>query len=471
MENKNKFGKDLFVQKLETPLLDSYDVIFEMGKGAFSKIFEVRNKKTGEIRACKYISKKNFNEKDINSFRREYEILQQSDHPNIIKLYEIFETPKSFYLIMEKCNGGNLFYKIEERMIVKKYFDEKILSEVIRQIASAIKYCHDKDICHRDIKPENICFLNMGDMENNPVKVIDFGLGKIIDPQKKIESQVGSVYYMAPEVIKKSYNKKCDIWSLGVIIYFLLAGKPPFVGQNNVQTLKKIYSMKYEFGKEFDQVSEEAKDLIKHMLVKEDERYSAEDVLNHPWIKKEKIFPDNTEVNENTFKLYQKMDNFEKKIIMFIASRLNENEINNLKNFFVAFDNNNDGRISFEEFYKGILKISKKDIKKEEIQQIFNTIDTNKDGKIEYTEFIASCIGENLYLNKEKLREVFGAFDKDNSGTILKNDIISVLELDTNSSKQFESLFNNLDKDKDGKINFEEFIKMISQIISETLNK
>ena len=472
MENNQKFSKELFVQKLETPLLDSYDVIYEMGKGAYSKVYQVRNKKTGEERACKYISKLKLKEEELNKLRKEYDFLKDIDHPNIIKIYELFETEKSIYLIMEKCNGGNLMYKIEERMKLGKYFDEKILSEIMRQITSAIKYCHDKGICHRDIKPENICFLNLGDMDNNSVKVIDFGFGKIFDPQKAIKSQVGSALYMAPEVINKNYTNKCDIWSLGVILYFLLAGKPPFIGNNDMETLQKIMNMKIEFDEQWNNnISKEAKDLIEHMLVKEDERYSAGDVLNHPWIKKEKIFPNNTEVSEKRFKLYQKMDNFEKKIIMFIASRLNENEINNIKNFFVAFDNNDDGRISFDEFFSGIQTISDKKIEKEEIQQIFNNIDTNEDGTIEYTEFIASCLDKDLYLKKEKLREVFEAFDKKKTGQIFLDDIKSVLELDENSSVKCEMLFNKMDKDKDKKIDFDEFIKMISKIISENLIK
>ena len=474
MEKDQKFGKEMFVYNLEAPLLDLYEVNYEMGRGAFSKIYEVRNKKTGEIRACKYTSKKEFKAFEIEKFRKEIEILQKSDHPNIIKLYEVLETPNSFYLIMEKCNGGNLFYKIEQRINTKKLFDEKILSEVFRQIASAIQYLHDIGICHRDIKPENICFLNLGDMENNIVKIIDFGLGKILDIKDindKLKSLVGSAIYMAPEVLQNQYNEKCDIWSLGVILYFFIAGHPPFFGQNDTEIKYKILSMKYDKleGEKWSNVSEELKDLINHILVKEEERYSAQDILNHEWIKKQKRFPINSEERIKQFKIYQKMDNFEKKIIMFIATRLNENEIKNIKNFFDAFDHNNDGRISFEEFYDGVLKISK-NIKKEEIEKMFQTIDTNEDGRIEYTEFIAACIKENLYLEKKRLLEIYQAIDKKLIGRISKDNIKSALQLDEECCKKFEKLMNKLYKDNDGKIDFEQFIKMISLIISNTLN-
>ena len=472
MEEREKFDKSKFVQKFDTKLLDSYDVNYEIGSGGFSKVYEVRNKASDTIRACKYIDKRNYKEEDVEKFKKEISILKDFDHPNIVKLYEIFETDKSFYLIMEKCNGGNLGYKITERINLEKLFDEKILSEVFRQITSAIKFCHDKGICHRDLKPENICFLNLGSMENNPSKLIDFGFGRVIDPQNKMKSRVGSSLYMAPEVIKKNYNEKCDIWSLGVILFFILSGKPPFFGENDTETTKKILSIKYNFDDDvWKNVSEDAKDLIRHMLVKENERYTAEQVLAHPWIKKyEKKMPNDTKFSIQQLRIYQKMNDFEKKILTFIANRLPENDIRDLTRFFIAFDKNNDGRISFEEFYNGISEISSTNIGKDEAKKIFDTIDTNEDGKIEYTEFISSCINENIYLKKENLLQVFDALDKDKLGKISMDDIKRVVGLDP-CCPYIMKIFNKLDKDKDEKINFEEFIKMISIVISETLNK
>ena len=473
MEQKNKFDKSDFIFKLETPLLDSYEVNYEIGSGAYSKVYEVIEKASGQIRACKYISKKDFQDVDIKKFEKEIEILRDYDHPNIIKLYDYFNTPNSFYLIMEKCNGGNLYYKILERINLNKMFDEKILSNVFRQITSAINYCHLKGLCHRDLKPENICFLNLGDMENNIVKIIDFGFGRFISPKKKFNSQVGTALYIAPEVLQKNYNEKCDIWSLGVILYFIISGKPPFFGENEMEIKKKIRSIDYKFDDSWSNVSDDAKDLISHMLVKEEKRYTAKQVLEHPWIQKYKKNEIVTEIDIqiNQLKLYQKMDEFEQKIITFISHRLPQNDVNNIKNFFVVLDNNDDGRISFEEFTKGILGLSSINIKKEELKPIFDTIDTNEDGSIEYTEFISSCINENLYLKKEYLVQVFEAFDKTKKGKISMDDIIAVLELDSNCCKRLKTLFNKLDIDDDGKIDLGEFIKMFSIIISETLNR
>ena len=176
MSECNKaFGKEDLVLQLKTTLLDFYEVDFQIGQGAYSKVYQVRQKSTGEIRACKYIVKDNFTKESLSKFENECKILKESDHPYIVKLFEVFETKKAFYLIMENCKGGSLSIKIDERINHQKSFDEKILSEIIRQIASAIKYIHDKNICHRDLKPDNICFTNIGSMENNTAKLIDFG--------------------------------------------------------------------------------------------------------------------------------------------------------------------------------------------------------------------------------------------------------------------------------------------------------
>ena len=475
MEKKDKFTKELFIEKLETPLKESYNVNFEIGRGAFSRVYEVTNKNTGEIRVCKYISKQNFKEEDFDKFRNEIQFLKELDHPNIVKLYQLIETELSFYLIMEKCEGGSLSIKIQQRINTKKLFDEKLLSELIREITSAINYCHGKGICHRDLKPENICFTKLGNMENNSIKIIDFGLSKYFKPKQKLETEVGSILYMAPEVFKNNYNEKCDIWSIGVILYFLIEGKPPFIGQNEGETKMKIGSMKYKFSSELENYSEKGevvKDLIAHMLIKEDERFTAQEVLNHRWIKeKEKNIPYNIEDLLNQIKLYQKMDNFEKKIISFIASRLNSDEVENLKNFFVYLDENNDGRISKEEFELGVRKVSTENIENIEIDKCFNNIDTNEDSNIEYNEFIASCINKGLYLDKNNLREIFDAIDKKKKGKISKEEIISVLELDLANLSNLEQFFNQLEKDEEGKIDFEQFIKMISLIIAETLKK
>ena len=168
-----KFGKKDFVGKFEGVFLDNYDVIRQLGKGGYGKVYEVMNKKTKEIRACKHLSKLSI--KNLEKFQREVEILRQADHPNIIKLYEVFESRHSIYLIMEECKGGEVFDRIIEHIQKKEMYSENHAKNILRQMISAVEYCHNNGIAHRDLKPENLLYLNQGSEDDNPIKVIDFG--------------------------------------------------------------------------------------------------------------------------------------------------------------------------------------------------------------------------------------------------------------------------------------------------------
>ena len=237
-----RFGKETFVGKLDGVFLDNYEVIRQLGKGGYGKVYEVKNKKTGEIRACKHLSKLNI--KNLEKFEREINILIKTDHPHIIKLYEIFESQRSLYLIMEECKGGEVFDKIIEHIQSKQMYSEKDAANMFQQVMSSIEYCHNKGICHRDLKPENLLYLNAGNEKDNPIKVIDFGLSQIfID--RKLKTKVGTAYYVAPEILKGDYTEKCDIWSAGVILYIFLSGDPPFNGPNDSAIYSKISQMKF----------------------------------------------------------------------------------------------------------------------------------------------------------------------------------------------------------------------------------
>ena len=262
---KVKISKDNFIPLFLHGLRNSYDFTKKIGKGNFGKVFQVRNKKTDKLYACKKLSKLNIN--NLIKFKQEINILMKMDHPNIIKLYEVFESENSLYLIMEECFGGELFDKILIRIDKNEMYSEREACAIIKQIV-AIEYCHNKGIAHRDLKPENLLYLKEGDEEDNPLKIVDFGLSKKYDVQKHLTSKVGSVYYVAPEILDGNYNEKCDIWSTGVILFILLTGEPPFNGPENKVIFNKIKSYKYDFSNDkWKNISLEAKDLISKMLI------------------------------------------------------------------------------------------------------------------------------------------------------------------------------------------------------------
>lgn len=228
----------------------------------------------------KIIKKENVDEQHLSTLCNEIKILKQLDHPNIVKLYEIYQDNQNIYLITEFLEGGELFNLI----LKSKHFSENIAAKIIKQLLSAISYCHAQNIVHRDLKPENMLLV---DKDRFDIKLIDFGLARSFLPNNSLCSKIGTPFYIAPEVLKKKYNEKCDLWSCGVILYILLCGNPPFTGRTDELLFESIKLGLVQFnGVEWKSVSNEAKIFIKKLLkVNPEERLSAQQALQDPWIK------------------------------------------------------------------------------------------------------------------------------------------------------------------------------------------
>jgi len=260
---------------------DAYEVKRELGSGAFSIVKLAIHKKSKEQRAIKMIDKDAIKEKK-EMLEREVDILKRIQHPNIIAVVEIYETPRYLNLVMELATGGELF----DSIVSRGKYTEKDAARIIQQVASACKYLHSIGIVHRDLKPENLLLEN-----KNPdcrIKIADFGLSKIMEAQSILQTACGTPGYVAPEVlIGEGYNQEVDVWSIGVIMYILLCGFPPFYADNNSKLFEKIMSGAYSFPSPYwDKISASAKDLIKCMLVVDPKkRYTSSQVMDHPWIK------------------------------------------------------------------------------------------------------------------------------------------------------------------------------------------
>jgi len=197
-----------------------------------------------------------------------------------LKLYEVFEEEDYFFLVMELVDGKEVFQRIVERGA----YSERDAANIIVQILKAVEYLHSKGIAHRDLKPENLLSSVIGDQEI--IKIVDFGFSKRFGEEKLVTS-VGTPGYVAPEVLtSESYDMSVDMWSIGVIIYILLCGFPPFFGETPPQLFKKIIDCQYDFDDQaWDEVSDQAKDLISHLLVKDPKkRFTATQCLEHEWV-------------------------------------------------------------------------------------------------------------------------------------------------------------------------------------------
>ena len=456
-----KFNKETFITRSKGKLTSKYKILNEIGNGSFSKVIRVENLLNKKIYACKQIVKKKI--KDLESFNNEIVILSKCDHPNIIKLYEIIEGEKNINLIMEECKGGELFEKINAYS--RKNLTEKEAAQIFKEIMIAVNYLHNRGICHRDLKPENILFLN--NEKNSPIKLIDFGLGKIFGNygnlyNNEMKCKVGTKFYISPEVLKGKYDQFCDIWSCGVILYLMLSGNFPFYGRNDDEIYDKILEMKVEFPEKYwKNIDKDAINLIKKMLCNVNERLNAQQVLNHVWLQKNAPNSEGyiLEVNKKHIKNYYNSSKLKKSIINFISSRLNDDEIEHLKKIFYEMDINKDGSITLEEMQQCLSNMFKNN--KNYIENIFNEIDTNKSGRIEYTQLISALVEQKTYLKEEKLKDVFERIDKDKNGKISNNDFLVFLKLKKNNEKDIEKYVKEFDLNGDGEIDYDEFLKMM----------
>eukprot|EP01098_Paradermamoeba_levis_P010034 TRINITY_DN419_c0_g2_i2.p1 TRINITY_DN419_c0_g2~~TRINITY_DN419_c0_g2_i2.p1 ORF type:complete len:341 (+),score=62.29 TRINITY_DN419_c0_g2_i2:72-1094(+) len=261
---------------------DVYEFGKEIGRGQFSIVREGTKRENGTNFAIKCITKQTVAELDLlECLKREIKIMKKLNHPNIVRLFEVYEEKLEFFLVMELVEGKELF----ERIIERGSYTEKDASHCVSQIVSAIHFMHNFGIAHRDLKPENIMSSWTGTQET--IKITDFGLAKEFG-SSKLETACGTEGYIAPEVLtEETYGPACDMWSLGVIIFVVLSGTQPFYGNNPKEVLERIKKVDYDFSDPSWQfVSEDAKSLIKNLLVRDPQkRITAGECMEHPWVK------------------------------------------------------------------------------------------------------------------------------------------------------------------------------------------
>ena len=268
-----------------TNLLDIYDVKEKLGNGKFGLVKLGINKHTKEKVAIKIMNKKKIDSSDIELMRTEIEILKIFQHPNIIRLYDIFENIDYIYIIMEYCPGGDLFSYLEQRKF-------KILEEratiIMNKICEAVFYFQSYfGVIHRDLKPENVLLTSSSD--DSDIRILDFGLSKISTPNEKCTEPYGTLTYCAPEIIlDEPYNKEVDMWSIGVMTYLMISGRLPFNGEDENKIAREIAFNEPDFNAEcWKKVSKECISFIKQLLEKNaKKRMVIGDALKHPWFKK-----------------------------------------------------------------------------------------------------------------------------------------------------------------------------------------
>jgi len=264
-------------------LEDEYEIGSELGRGGFAVVYAGKSKKTDEAVAIKVIEKNCVDVSELQSLVREIDIMKKVDHPNVLKLIDIFESDTRVTLVTELVTGGELFYKIVER----GSYSEADAAGIVRQLVTGVEYLHSKGIAHRDLKPENL-LCSDGEGKDMVIKIADFGLSKMFSAGEVLKTSCGTPDYAAPEVLQTdgTYSNAVDMWSVGVITYVLLCGYPPFYAKEQRELFTQILNAEYEFPDEdWSQISEDAKDFIRHLLVvNPEERMTASQALKDKWL-------------------------------------------------------------------------------------------------------------------------------------------------------------------------------------------
>ncbi|KAG0477430.1 hypothetical protein HPP92_014271 [Vanilla planifolia] len=439
-----------------------YELGNELGRGEFGITYLCTDRETGEKFACKSISKKKLRTAvDIEDVRREVEIMRRMPpHPNVVSLKDTYEDDNAVHLVMELCEGGELF----DRIVTRGHYTERAAAAVTKTIVEVVQVCHNNGVMHRDLKPENFLYAN--NKENAALKAIDFGLSVIFKPGERFSEIVGSPYYMAPEVLKRNYGPEVDVWSAGVILYILLCGVPPFWAETEQGIAQAIIRSSLDFKRDpWPKVSDSAKDLVGKMLDPDPKRrLSAQEVLDHSWLQNIKKAP-NVNLGETVRARLQQffvMNKFKKRALRVVAEHLSVEEVADIKEMFDKMDINKNGRITLEELKFGLHKLGHQ-IPDADVRILMDAADVDGDGTLEYGEFVAVSIHLKKLGNEEHLHKAFSFFDRNKSGYIEIEELSYALkdDLGANHEEVINAIIADVDTDKDGKISYEEFATMM----------
>ncbi|KAB5511862.1 hypothetical protein DKX38_028890 [Salix brachista] len=427
-------------------LRDHYNLGRKLGQGQFGTTFLCTHKTSGIKYACKSIPKRKLLcKEDYEDVWREIQIMHHlSEHPHVVRISGAYEDISCVHLVMELCEGGELF----DRIVKKGHYSEREAAKLMKTIVGVVEACHSLGVMHRDLKPENFLLHNVE--EDAPLKATDFGL---------------SVFYKpAPEVLRKHYGPEADVWSAGIILYILLSGVPPFWAETEIGIFKQILQGKLDFESEpWPSITDSAKDLIRKMLERNPKkRLTAHEVLCHPWIVDDRIAPDKPLDSAvlSRLKQFSAMNKLKKMALRVIADRLSEEEIGGLKELFKMIDTDNSGTITFDELKDGLRRVGS-ELMESEIKDLMDAADIDNSGTIDYGEFLAATVHLNKLEREENLVSAFSFFDKDSSGYITIDELQQACKEFGLSELHLDEMIKEIDQDNDGQIDYGEFAAMM----------
>lgn len=467
LDKRFGFSKD-FSSKLE--------VGEEVGRGHFGYTSAAKFKKgefKGQQVAVKVIPKAKMTTAiAIEDVRREVKILRAlNGHSNLVKFYDAFEDQENVYIVMELCEGGELLDMILSR---GGKYSEDDAKAVMVQILNVVAFCHLQGVVHRDLKPEN--FLYTTKDESSELKAIDFGLSDFVRPDERLNDIVGSAYYVAPEVLHRSYSTEADVWSIGVIAYILLCGSRPFWARTESGIFRAVLKADPGFDEgPWPSLSSEAKDFVKRLLNKDPrKRISAAQALSHPWIRNYNDVK--VPLDILIFKLmktYMRSSSLRKAALRALSKTLTADELYYLREQFALLEPSKNGSISLENINKALKKYATDAMKESRITDFLSSLSSLQYRRMDFEEFCAAALSvhqlEALDRWEQHARCAYELFEKDGNRAIVIEELAS--ELGLGPSIPVHVVLHDWIRHTDGKLSFLGFVKLLHGVSSRSLPK
>ena len=426
-----------FVKTYRTDIHADYviDRDQELGKGGCGVVVIGTDKGTGTEYAVKVVNK---NSSERGRLDRELKLLKDVDHTNIVRLFSVYDSANHMYFVMELCKGGHLGNLLSRQP--RKHADEAWGKRLCRQILSAVAHIHGRGIAHRDIKLQNILVDVDNDDRAAQLKLIDFGYGSRYAGNLPMKTKCGTPYTTAPEVIRQCYDERCDVWSVGVVLYIILSGRRPFEvfhvqGQlpdaGKAAMISNILAGRYHFNhKAWQSVSPEAIKFVK-MLLNPDytSRIRSHDALVHSWMNDETIADDNSlmlasnksHIAVANMKRSYEFSELQRAGMLAMVFGLQPKAANDMAAVFQSIDTDASGMLSRLEFTRAMNRIAP-ELTAVDIERLFNLVDYDKDNQISYTEFLAATL-DPRDVDVDELNRAFRLFDEDGDGHITKEEM------------------------------------------------
>jgi len=415
-------------------------------------------------------------EEGLQQLREEIYIMCQLDHPNIVRLEEVYESHSEIYLVQELCLGGELFDRLDEQP--DYHYTEAQCARLIKQMLCSVRYIHSKGIIHRDLKLENFLFSDTG--AESELKMIDFGLSKHFKFGEVQHEAVGTPYTVAPEVIRGSYDERCDVWAIGVITYLLLSGESPFGGcggpESLMQVRDNILKCNFMFEPEdiWENVSQSAKKYIKRLLVTDPNlRPTARDVQKDSWLvemaDKSKNH-DDTALNPGVVKAlvgFKEYSDMRKLLCEVLSFTLIPDQIQGLRKEFAKMDTDGSGEISLSALKTVLLGNAAQGalgaLSEEEVEDIFNAMRVSKtETTIHWHEFIAAGLS-HCKVDERNLKLAFDRLDADHTGYITFENFMDLIGNGAGHSEEaLRDMWGEASKNNTGAyITYEDFLLLM----------